>query len=267
MKFFSRQQAVTPAPTAFVPDAGVSLRAVNLSHPTPDGEAQVLRDITVDFSAASTAILGLNGSGKSSLLKLVNGINKAQSGSVVVGGLEVQDHIADVRSEVGLLFSNPLTQLIMPTAVEDVEFSLQRTGLSREQRRSRALELLSDRGVGHRAENSIYDLSGGEQQLVALTSVLAVEPKILLLDEPTTLLDLRNKLRLYALLDTLSQQLIISTHDLELAVRCEQAVVIHDGMVYTQGNSRGVIARYEHWCATEFPPVPLASDQFLDGTQ
>ncbi|QNV36933.1 ABC transporter ATP-binding protein [Rothia terrae] len=262
MKFFLRGASDSPVSGSFVKDAGVSLRAVNLSYPTPDGQVDILRDVTVDFFARSTAILGLNGSGKSSLLKLVNGINTVRSGSVQVGGLEVQEHTARVRSHVGLLFSNPLTQLIMPTAVEDVELSLQRTGLSRERRRATALELLSTRGVGHRAEHSIYDLSGGEQQLVALTSVLAVEPEILLLDEPTTLLDLRNKLRLYALLETLPQQLIISTHDLDLAARCERAVVIHNGRVYAEGASRSVIAQYENWCAREFPTQsPLASDQ------
>lgn len=252
MRFF---RSVTPAPAPeFTPGAGIVFS--NVTFTDVHGERTILDSVNLKLIGASTAILGLNGSGKSTLLKLINGINTPTSGSVVVDGVSVAAHQAAVRSRVGLLFSNPLAQLLMPTPVEDIELSLRSGIKDAPSRTARALELLRERGIEHLAHSSVYDLSGGEQQLVALTSVLAVQPRVLLLDEPTTLLDLRNQLRLLTLLDGLDQQLVVSTHDLELAAQCERAVIIHGGQVYAQGAAEDVIELYRYWCATEFPSTP-----------
>lgn len=132
-------------------------------------------------------------------------------------GIDPHEHGAAVRRRVGYVFTDPLSQLVMPTPVEDVELSLRRTMRDRASRRNAALELLEQRGLADQAEQSIYDLSGGERQLVALTSVLAVEPAILVMDEPTTLLDLRNRNRFRRTLGELEQQVLLATHDLDLA--------------------------------------------------
>ena len=104
--------------------------------------------------------------------------------------------------------------------------------------------LLRERGIGDLAERSIYDLSGGERQLVSLTTVLAVEPGVVVADEPTTLLDLRNRHRLHQALTSLAQQLIVSTHDLDLAAQMDRVLWIDDGMLVADGSPTAVIPAY-----------------------
>ena len=147
----------------------------------------------------------------------------------------------------------------MPTVAEDIDLSLrraaavERTALNGEQRRERVRELLRERGLERLENQSVFTLSGGEKQLVALTSVLAAGPQILLLDEPTTLLDLRNRARLLKHLESLDQMLVLSTHDLDLAASCDEAVIIHDGCLLARGDAAQMVQRYRLWCAEGFP--------------
>ncbi len=158
-----------------------------------------------------------------------------------------------------MLFAQPEAQLIMPTVAEDIDLSLRRaaavegSALSGEQRLERIRELLRERGLEHLENQSVFTLSGGEKQLVALTSVLAARPQILLLDEPTTLLDLRNRARLLKHLESLDQMLVLSTHDLDLAASCDEAVIIHDGRLLAQGDAVQLVQQYRTWCAEGFP--------------
>lgn len=108
-------------------------------------------------------------------------------------------------------------------------------------------------GLEHRAHHSVFDLSGGERQLVALAAVLAAEPQVLILDEPTTLLDLRNQLKLIDMLDDLGQQQLISTHDLDLAATAQHVAVVHESRIIAQGPPAEMIPRYKSWCAHGFP--------------
>lgn len=226
-----------------------------MSVPTGGGQRKILDQISLELQAPKTAVLGLNGSGKSTFLRLFNGLDPISSGQVLVHGVSVADHLAAVRSRVGLLFSDPAAQLLMPTVIEDVELSLQ--GIEKSSlRREAALEVLAQRGLEERAFDSTYTLSGGEKQLVALSTLLAVEPKVLLLDEPTTLLDLRNKYKLMDLLESLPQQQLISTHDLELAASCQEAIIIHRGQLLAQGPAEQMIDLYRNWCAHSFPAGP-----------
>lgn len=156
----------------------------------------LLADISLSLKEQRICIIGANGSGKSTLLRLLNGLRLPTMGTVTAGGFDTVNHGRDVRTKVGFIFTDPLAQLIMSTPVEDVELSLRGRLKGRSNRTREALRLLEERGLGRLAHQSIHDLSGGERQLVALTSVLAVEPEIIVADEPTTLLDLRNKLAL-----------------------------------------------------------------------
>jgi biotin transport system ATP-binding protein len=226
---------------------------VTVTVPTASGELTLLRDLDVSLDERRVAVIGLNGSGKSTLLRLFNGLVRPSSGTVTVHGTDVARDVRAVRRRVGFVFTDPLSQLVMPTPVEDVELSLRGTGVPRARRRRAALELLERVGIGHRAEHSIYDLSGGERQLAAFAAVLAVEPEVLVLDEPTTLLDLRNRGRLMALLDGLPHQLLISTHDLGLAATAPRVLVLHEGSLVADGPPEEVVPAYERWCAHGFP--------------
>jgi biotin transport system ATP-binding protein len=149
-----------------------------------------------------------------------------------------------VRRLVGFVFTDPLAQLVLATPVDDVELSLRSRIRERGERRAEAQRLLAERGLASVAEQSVYDLSGGERQLVAFTSVLAAAPKILVADEPTTLLDLRNRDRVRHLIAGLAQQVVLATHDLDLAADADRVLVIDDGRVVADDLPDAAIAAY-----------------------
>ncbi|MHA6512203.1 energy-coupling factor ABC transporter ATP-binding protein [Tessaracoccus sp. Z1128] len=226
----------------------ISLHAVTVVIPAVrrgDADHVLLHPLTLDLSERRIAVVGANGSGKSTLLRLLNGLRTPTAGTVTVDGLDTVKDARGVRSRVGFVFTDPLAQLLMSTPVEDVELSLRGRIKGRGERTRRALDLLEGRGLGHLAHQSIYDLSGGERQLVALTSVLAVDPAILVADEPTTLLDLRNKRALRRTFAGLDQQIIFSTHDLEVAADADRVLVLHEGRVIADGAPAAALAAYE----------------------
>ncbi|MCG2622082.1 energy-coupling factor ABC transporter ATP-binding protein [Arthrobacter sp. I2-34] len=227
----------------------------------PDAGAQprsILRGISAELTEQRVAVIGGNGSGKSTLLRLVNGLARPTSGQVRVNGLNPSTEGGKVRRQVGFVFTDPLSQLVMPTPREDVELSLRRVHRRSADRRRTAEEILAAYGLAALADNSIYELSGGERQLAALATVLAVNPAILVLDEPSTLLDLRNTQLLHRIFETLSQQLIMATHDLDFAAEFDRALVIHAGQAVFDGNAGDAVAFYRQLCAddTAWPPAP-----------
>ena len=284
---FFRRSTRQPAPQQVQGEQAVSastsmpaleLESVSVFTELPEGgHRRILKDVSLRFTAKRTAVLGLNGSGKSTLLGLFNGLTHPDEGIVRVNGVDTLEapsrgstgarghsqgargHSQGAFEGVGMLFAQPEAQLIMPTVAEDIDLSLRRaaavegSALSGEQRRERIRELLRERGLERLEDQSVFTLSGGEKQLVALTSVLAARPQILLLDEPTTLLDLRNRARLLKHLESLDQMLVLSTHDLDLAASCDEAVIIHDGRLLAQGDAVQLVQQYRTWCAEGFP--------------
>ncbi|MGO4384154.1 energy-coupling factor ABC transporter ATP-binding protein [Specibacter sp. RAF43] len=208
------------------------------------GVRSILKPATVTLAERRIAVIGANGSGKSTLLRLLNGLVLPSTGTVRVNGLDTRTDGAAVRRSVGFVFTDPLSQLVMPTPVEDVELSLRRLKLGKKERRARAEAILAGYGLAHLAHSSIYELSGGERQLTALAAVLAVEPAVLVLDEPSTLLDLRNTRLLRERLAALPQQVIMSTHDLSLAATCARVLVIDDGAIAFDGDPAEAVSRY-----------------------
>lgn len=204
----------------------------------------ILEPTSVELSEPRIALIGANGSGKSTLLRMLNGLTAPTTGSVRVNGHDTIKDGAAVRRMVGFVFTDPLHQLVMSTPADDVELSLRRRVRHRHDRKTKALELLAMRGLGHVAQSSIYDLSGGERQLVSLTTVLAIEPAIIVADEPTTLLDLRNRLQVIDALMVLDQQVILATHDLEFAARTDRVLLIDNGRVVADGAPDEVITEY-----------------------
>ncbi len=207
-------------------------------------DRSILRDVTLELAEHRICVIGANGSGKSTFLRLLNGLRMPTRGRVIVAGHDTASAARKVRSEVAFIFSDPLAQLVMSTPVEDVELSLRQLVGNRARRREMALGLLRDRGIGHVAHQSIYDLSGGERQLVALTSVLAVNPSVLVADEPSTLLDLRNTVMIRRTLADLPQQVIYSTHDMDFAGDVDRVIVFDGGRVVADGPPAEVIGSY-----------------------
>lgn len=203
---------------------------------TIDGKL-ILDSFSNKFAEKSIALVGANGSGKSTLARLINGLVLPTSGIVRVSGMDVARNPKAVRSRVGFIFTNPHAQVVMPTVIEDVVLSLRKKIADRAERNATALQILERYGLGELANQSVHELSGGQLQLLAIAGVLATEPEVLVADEPTTLLDLANSQRIGSMLLDLEQQLILATHDLELAARCERTLVLHQGRIVFDGDS------------------------------
>ncbi|XPP26937.1 MAG: energy-coupling factor ABC transporter ATP-binding protein [Leucobacter sp.] len=235
----------------------IHLREAGVVVSDPDGDRTILQPTSLEFREHRIALIGANGSGKSTLARLLNGLVEPSTGSVQVaqgaaaaGGspdglraeaetaapagqrwLDTRRDGAAVRRLVGFVFTNPAAQLVMPTVIEDVALSLRRLHRGKADRLAAARAALDRFGLGELADRSVHTLSGGQQQLLAIASVLATDPAILIADEPTTLLDLRNSRLVTETLLGLPQQLIVATHDLELAAGCERVLVVESGAV------------------------------------
>ncbi|GAC56634.1 putative ABC transporter ATP-binding protein [Gordonia hirsuta DSM 44140 = NBRC 16056] len=193
------------------------------------GDRRVLRGISVELTQDRIGIVGANGSGKSTFARMMNGLVIPDSGTVTVNGLNVAKNKRKVRRQVGFIFSDPDRQIIMPTVVEDIELSLTRVENDKRRRREHALATLADFGLADHADQPSHTLSGGQKQLLALASIMVLGPSILIADEPTTMLDLRNAAMLREVLAGLDEQLIVLSHDLELLADYQRVLVLDDG--------------------------------------
>ena len=204
----------------------------------------VLSDITVRLTEQRIGIIGANGSGKSTFVRLLNGLLLPATGTVRVDGLDTRHDGRDVRRRVGFCFTDPDAQIVMPTVREDIAFGLRRRGLSRAEIDARVAEALLTYGLDGHADHPAHLLSGGQKQLLALSSVLVTNPSVLVLDEPTTLLDLRNAGKVAELVGRLDQQVLLVTHHLDLLDGFERVLVFDEGRIVYDGPPAGAIAHY-----------------------
>ncbi|MET9243144.1 ABC transporter ATP-binding protein [Nonomuraea sp. NPDC003709] len=208
------------------------------------GARDVLNGVTAALPERRIGVVGANGSGKSTFARLINGLALPTSGSVTVLGLDTRRHAAKIRRGVGFLFTDPDAQIVMPTVAEDVAFSLRRKGLAREEVERRVHDVLSRYGLAGHADHPAHHLSGGQKQLLALCSVMVLEPDILVMDEPTTLLDLRHSRQVADLLRELPQQVLVVSHDLPLLADFDRVLVLDQGRVVADGTPDEAITHY-----------------------
>lgn len=209
-----------------------------------EDEHDVLHNINLELTERRIGIIGANGSGKSTLARLINGLGSPTSGTVTVDGLDVDKKGAAVRKRVGFIFSDAENQIIMPRVKEDIAFSLRKQRLSRSEKDARVSAALHRFGLSKHAEQSPHTLSGGQKQLLALAAVLVTDPDVIIADEPTTLLDLSNRLRIQEEFRQLEQQLIVVTHDLDLISDFERVICIDNHAVAADGPGAEVIEFY-----------------------
>lgn len=212
----------------------IALHRVRFDASGPEGPTTLLHETTCSLTAPRTAVIGENGSGKTTLARVIGGLAKPTAGMV------------SAPERIGMLFSNPSAQPIMPTVREDVALSLRGSGLSRGEIASRVEAALTRHDLLELADRACHSLSSGQQQRLALCAILIAEPDLVVADEPTSLLDLRHR-RIVAdrLLEPAAKQLVLVTHDLDLAARCDEAVLVVAGRIAAQGRPAEVIARYE----------------------
>lgn len=208
------------------------------------GDRAVLADIDLTLTERRVGIVGANGSGKSTLARLINGLVQPSHGHVTVDGLSVAKDGKRVRELVGFIFTDPDTQIVMPTVREDIAFTLRRTKLSKPEVTTRVDAIIERFGLADHADHPAHLLSGGQKQLLALASVLVGEPAILVADEPTTLLDARNAAMISATFRRLDQQLVVVTHQLELVADFDRVLVIDEGRVVADDVPDRALAHY-----------------------
>lgn len=234
---------IKEADAALAPGIGLSCRSVSFSYREGDTLVPALHDVSFDLpSGGAMALIGPSGSGKSTLLNVVRGLDEPLSGAVLLDGIGPgDDGYAALRRDVGLVFQTPEIQLFAATAWEDVAFGPRRLGWSERQVASAvsdafALVGLSERDHGDRHP---YSLSGGEARRLALAGVLAMRPRLILLDEPFVSLDPTSRRELVAVLDRLKASgvtLLLVTHDVDLAWRlCELRLLLVGGRVIAAG--------------------------------
>ena len=209
------------------------LEVASLRYRYPDGH-EALRGVTFSVSEGEkVALVGANGSGKSTLLLHVAGALSVQEGRISFRGREGQEVL---RENVGLTFQDSDDQLLMPGVLEDVAFSLVAEGVPLREARERAAKILDTLGIAHLAERLPHKLSGGEKRMVSFAGVLAREPEVLALDEPSAGLDPRARRRVIDFLRESRRTIILATHDLDMALDvCTRAVILSDGAVACEG--------------------------------
>ena len=200
-----------------------------VGHRYPGSDRQVLADVSVRLTEQRVGVIGANGSGKSTFARLLNGLVLPTEGSVRVDGLDARRDGKAVRRRVGFCFTDPDAQIVMPTVAEDIGFGLRRRGLSRQEVAERVRAALATYGLDGHADHPAHLLSGGQKQLLALAAVLVTEPQVLVMDEPTTLLDLRNARMIGRVVAELPQQVVLVTHHLELLEDFDRVLVFDEG--------------------------------------
>ncbi|HIY86255.1 MAG TPA: energy-coupling factor ABC transporter ATP-binding protein [Candidatus Yaniella excrementavium] len=196
-------------------------------------EAVLLDDVSARLEAPTTAIIGENGSGKSTLAKVLAGLID-YTGSAKINDVEVATGRKKLSGRVGMIIANTAAQVIMPTVAEDVGLSLRH--LPKHQRQTALESVLEEHDLTDLADRPALSLSSGQLQRLALASVLATNPDVLIADEPTTMLDARYaKLVSNQLFASADRQLVLITHDLELAARCDDILWVHDAKIAHRG--------------------------------
>jgi biotin transport system ATP-binding protein len=210
------------------------------------GDVDVLHDISLDLDARTIAVIGENGSGKSTFARLLGGLVANSAGELSILGLDPAKQAAELRRRIALVFSNPDSQIVMPTVAEDVAFSLRADRLRGDELRERVAAELERFGLTALAEHASHDLSGGQKQLLALCGAFVRRPELVIADEPTAYLDARNARRVAGhLFEDAGHQLVLVTHDLALAERCDAAVLFAGGTVAAVGKPAAILAEYE----------------------
>jgi biotin transport system ATP-binding protein len=210
------------------------------------GDVEVLRDVSLDLGARTIAVVGENGSGKSTFARLLGGLVSRSGGELSVLGLDPGRQAAELRRRMAFVFSNPDSQIVMPTVAEDVAFSLRADRLHPDERAERVAAALDRFGLTALAEHASHDLSGGQKQLLALCGAFVRRPELVVADEPTAYLDARNARRVADhLFEDAGHQLVLVTHDLALAERCETAVLFGEGRAVAVGEPAAILAEYD----------------------
>jgi cobalt/nickel transport system ATP-binding protein len=226
---------------------GVSGELLKIEHLSfaYEKDEQVLNDINfVAHDGESIGIIGANGIGKSTLMKLLVGLNLNYKGTLEVAGHPVdKKNLNHVREHIGYVFQDSDSQLFLSTIEDDVAFGPQNYGLSDEEVEKRVSEALEKVYITELRKKHIYKLSGGEKKLASIATILAMEPDIIIMDEPSIALDPRNRKNLIKILNEIKSLKLITSHDLDFIMdTCERTVLLDDGHIIADGPSTDILS-------------------------
>lgn len=209
------------------------------------GEDRVLENLSLTISQQRVGFIGRNGSGKTTILRVIAGLQELSNGKVLIDKVEVSKDRKEAIKKVGIIFQNPDHQIIFPTVGEELRFGLTQLGLSKNEADFKVNACLKEYNKLEWFDRSISTLSQGQKHLVCLLSVLLMEPKVLLLDEPFTGIDIPTQRKLEEYLRPLNQTIVLVSHVPETFKNYERLIWIDEGGVQADGTPRGVIKKYQ----------------------
>ena len=230
-------------------DSIISVQDIYFSYEGEDeDDVQVLKGISLEIERGSfVAVVGPNGSGKSTFAKQLNALLLPQKGRVLAEGMDTADDslLWDIRRTVGMVFQNPDNQLVSAVVEDDVAFGPENIGIPSEEIRARVDSALEAVGMSDFKKQAPHNLSGGQKQRVAIAGVLAMQPDVIVFDEPTAMLDPRGRGEIMKIIEELNaggKTVILITHFMEEAARADRIVVLRDGKVDADGTPREIFS-------------------------
>lgn len=252
----------------------VAVRIDNVRYDYSHGDSRVeaLKGVSLEIESGEfVALAGRNGSGKSTLAKLMNGLMLPTEGSVEAFGVSTadEDRIFEVRRNVGMVFQNPDNQMIATVVEDEIAFGPENVGVPREEIEQRIDWALACVGMSGHRKSTPHKMSGGQKQRIAIAGVLALKPKVLLLDESTAMLDPAGRREIMNVLKALHRDgitVVLITHFMEEAAEADRIVVLHDGTIAMQGTPEEIFRRREELerYKLRLPPVQAIADMLRE---
>jgi len=254
----------------------IEIKNVSFGYEQSEGEkiAGVLKDVSLTVADGEMlAIVGHNGSGKSTLAKHLNALLVPREGTVTVDGMDTKnpDHTLDIRRRVGLVFQNPDNQLVTTIVEEDVGFGPENLGIDPKEIRARVDAALKDVGMSAYAEGASHALSGGQKQRIAIAGMLAMQPKVLVLDEATAMLDPKGRQEVLSIVERLHRErgmtVVMITQYMEEVAPCDRVIVMDGGKIAMVGTPREIFARADELRShgLDAPEAVLMRDALIAG--
>lgn len=208
------------------------------------GKEKILEDLSLSITEQRVGFIGRNGSGKTTLLRILAGLQELNSGKVLIDGTEVAKKRKEAIEKVGIIFQNPDHQIIFPTVIEEMIFGLIQMGVDKTVADQRAMSYLAKFGKSEWRDRAVSTLSQGQKKLLCLMAILAMEPKVIILDEPLAALDIPTQRQLTTILQSLPQTLIYITHDTAPIQNYDVAIWLEQGQVVETGSPDTVVPRF-----------------------
>ena len=217
----------------------IEFRNVSFSY----GDVPVVENLSFTIQKGETVgLIGANGAGKSTIMKLMLGLLSG-SGEIQVDGLPVcRDNLAEIRKKIGFVLQDSDNQMFMPTVYEDMIFGPRNYGLSKEETEKRVDTVLTQLGLQDLKHRHNHKISGGEKRMAAIATILAMEPEMILMDEPSTALDPVNRRTVINTINRLPQTKLIASHDLDMILdTCQRVILLSHGTIVADGDAETIL--------------------------